>query len=314
MFLLKKFFFSTCFFLFFLIFLFFISFKSQSNLESSIYLLGDRSQLFFASFSSFFKKIFSFDFGYSLVSHKLISFELILNFFASLELVTYIILLATPSGMFFGMFLSFNQQKIFSKFILKTLSLLKTIPIFLLSSLFIFLFSFSWFNLPYSGRLSLEYQVIPVSGVFIVDLFLYHFENKELVFDAFKHLILPVTTGLIIPFILVTNISYELCNKLNKQRFFKLLRQNKSRSFNGLGFFIKSLASELFSKIKKKIHIIFSLVMVLEFIFSYFGLGSFFILHLQEKDINATLAAIIFISFAIIIIDIFLFWLCQKKA
>ncbi|BFT31048.1 ABC transporter permease subunit [Alteromonas sp. D210916BOD_24] len=132
------------------------------------------------------------EWGYSFTSGLSLREEVGIAMPATIELATYAMLMALfigiPLGYYAGIRCYSTSDHIINSASITTYSF----PVFWFALLLILVFSIQLDSAPLSGRISLLYDIEPVTGFVLIDILLSDLNNKSLAFkDALSHLALP---------------------------------------------------------------------------------------------------------------------------
>ncbi len=132
------------------------------------------------------------EWGYSFTSGLSLRDEVGIAMPATIELATYAMLMALfigiPLGYYAGIRCYSTSDHIINSASITTYSF----PVFWFALLLILVFSIQLDSAPLSGRISLLYDIEPITGFILIDILLSDLNNKSLAFkDALSHLALP---------------------------------------------------------------------------------------------------------------------------
>ncbi|MEC9128315.1 MAG: ABC transporter permease, partial [Pseudomonadota bacterium] len=131
------------------------------------------------------------DWGYSFTSGLPLREEVGIAMPATIELATYAMLMALFIGIPLGYYAGIRSYSTSDHLINSASITTYSFPVFWFALLLILVFSLQLDAAPLSGRISLLYNIEPVSGFILIDILLSDIENKTLAFkDALSHLAL----------------------------------------------------------------------------------------------------------------------------
>ncbi len=143
-------------------------------------------------FTHYVNNLITGEWGYSFTSGLSLRDEVGIAMPATIELATYAMLMALfigiPLGYYAGIRCYSTSDHIINSASITTYSF----PVFWFALLLILVFSIQLDSAPLSGRISLLYDIEPITGFILIDILLSDLNNKSLAFkDALSHLALP---------------------------------------------------------------------------------------------------------------------------
>ncbi len=246
------------------------------------------------------------DLGVSMVSHLPISSEIINLLPATIELTVVSLLIAMVVGIPVGFIAAVNHRKLTDNAILSVAMIGYSIPVFWLGLLAIFIFSIQLGWLPSAGRLSLVYEIVPITGIQLFDIVLSKSEYKWQAFlDATAHIIMPACVVALAPMTIfirlartsmmeVLDTSYITAAKAKGLTFWQLIYHHALR--NALINVIRHIGLQFANLV--------TLAMVTEVVFSWPGIGRWLIESIFNRDYTAIEGGLIALSSFIFIVHI----------
>ena len=250
--------------------------------------------------------LFDGDLGVSMVSHLPISSEIINLLPATIELTVVSLLIAMVIGIPVGFIAAVNHRKLADNTILSIAMIGYSIPVFWLGLLAIFIFSIQLGWLPSAGRLSLVYEIVPVTGIQLFDILLSESQYKWQAFwDATAHIIMPACVVALAPMTIfirlartsmmeVLDTSYITAAKAKGLSFWQLIYHHALR--NALINVIRHIGLQFANLV--------TLAMVTEVVFSWPGIGRWLIESIFNRDYTAIEGGLIALSSFIFIVHI----------
>jgi len=256
----------------------------------------DRS--IFVQFWYYLDNLVSGDWGVSFSSQVSLLDEISTAFPATLELMTYALLISIFIGIPIGFIGGIWHHKPFD-FGVVTFSVVSySFPVFWLALIFITIFCLQLGYLPLSGRVNFLYEIPHNSGFILWDILVADMPNKKDAFaDALRHLILPtasiavVTTAIFIRF-----TRRSIMDEMRKG----YIDAAKSRGFTTKQIFFKhGLRNSLLPIIPLmalQISTLMTNAMVVETIFSWPGIGNWLIQAIYQRDYPAIRIGMLVVS------------------
>jgi cationic peptide transport system permease protein len=260
----------------------------------------DRS--IFVQFWYYLENLVSGDWGVSFSSQISLLDEISVALPATLELITYALLISIFIGIPIGFIGGIWHHRPFD-FGVVTFSVVSySFPVFWLALIFITIFSLQLGYLPLSGRVNYLYEIPHTSGFILWDIMVADTPNKKDAFaDALKHLILPtasiavVTTAIFIRF-----TRHSIMDEMRKG----YIDAAKSRGFTTRQIFFKhGLRNSLLPIIPLmalQISTLMTNAMVVETIFSWPGIGNWLIQAIYQRDYPAIRIGMLVVSVFVI--------------
>lgn len=260
----------------------------------------------FNQYISFVKQRIHGDFGVSFGDAKPIFDEMLRLLPATIELCIYAMITALLLGLPLGMLAAVYHKKPGDFILLGTSLIGYSIPVFWLGVIAIMYFGLDLQWLPVAGRLNLLYQVEPVTGFTLLDIYLSDIAYKQLAYqDAFAHLIMPTLTLAVIPATVVIRITRTtMLEELNAN----YIKAAQARGLHPLTvIFHHALPNALqpvLGQITLQLSTLLTSAMVTEVIFSWPGIGQWLIQATYQHNYPIISAGILVCAGFVILITV----------
>lgn len=227
---------------------------------------------------------------------------------ATIELVSYALLLSLLVGLPLGYLAGMRYHKKLDYAIQSTSAVLYSIPVFWLAILLILILCMQTGFFPVSGRVSLLFDIPHQTGFVLVDIWLAEMPDKQHAFaSAFRHLILPTLSISIITAANIVRIIRRSFVDVLREEFIDAAR-TRGLSFRQI-FFRHALRNSLvpiFPLLGAQVTILFTNAMIVETIFSWPGVGSWLIQAIYQQDYPAIRAGMLAVSCVVVTITVLL--------
>jgi len=256
----------------------------------------DRS--IFVQFWYYLENIVNGNWGVSFSSQVSLLDEISIAFPATLELITYALLISIFVGIPIGFIGGIWHHKPFD-FGVVTFSVVSySFPVFWLALIFITIFCLQLGYLPLSGRVNFLYEIPHSSGFILWDIMVADTPNKKDAFiDALRHLILPTASiALVTTAIFIRFTRRSIMDEMGKG----YIDAAKSRGFTTKQIFFKhGLRNSLLPILPlmaMQISTLMTNAMVVETIFSWPGIGNLLIQAIYQRDYPAIRIGMLVVS------------------
>ncbi|RCU43660.1 MULTISPECIES: ABC transporter permease [Corallincola] len=247
--------------------------------------------------------IFDGNWGRSLTSGENVWDEVKETFPATLELVFYSLVLAMVIGVPIGSLAALKKESITDHTVM-TLSLLGiSIPVFWWGLLMIMILALGLGLLPISGRLSLLYDIEPVTNFILIDILISDQSYKNEAFkNALAHIIIPTLVLATVPTTQVIRTTRATMLSLLKQNFIKAAQ---ARGISRWRVLRKHALPNSLLPVSRQLGLQISTLMtgamVTENIFSWPGIGKWLVASLYQRDYPAIQGGLLAVSTFIIL-------------
>ncbi|MFC3120363.1 ABC transporter permease subunit [Agaribacter flavus] len=263
-------------------------------------------QSIFHQFALYIDNLFLGNWGVSSRTQLNLFDEIKLTFPATLELVVYASVLAIVVGLPLGFIAGLKHHNPFD-FSVVTFSIVGySFPVFWLALIFITLFCLQLEWLPTSGRISLLFEIPPVTGFLLIDIWLSDIQNKSLAFkNAFQHLILPtISVAIVSTALFVRFIRRSIMDVMEKEYIIAA----KSRGFTQSQIFfkhgLKNAIIPILPILALQVSTLITNVMIVETIFSWPGIGKWLIEAIYQRDYPAIRMGMLVVSLFVMMLTI----------
>ena len=233
--------------------------------------------------------------GYSIASQKAIFHESVSLLPATIELIFFAAMVAITLGIAAGVLAGYYQNSWFDKTVLTITFVGYSTPIFWLGLVSILIVSLEWGLAPVSGRIGFLFEIEPVTGFILIDLFLSDIDNKsEPLMSIIRHTTLPTLILSLLPLAVTARLTRNamieaLGSDYIQAAYAKGLSSTRIIWVHGLRNAMVSVAPNFGMQVG-------ALVMgalVVETIFSWPGLGKWLIESVNRRDFPAIHGALL---------------------
>ncbi|HGJ5883546.1 putrescine export ABC transporter permease SapB [Arsenophonus sp.] len=246
------------------------------------------------------------NFGFSSINGQPISSQLNATFPATMELCFLAFILALIIGIPTGIIAGVWRNKPID-YIIKIFTLIGfSMPIFVLALLFILLFSLKLGWLPVSGRINLLYDLEPVTGFALIDVWLLNsIYRSQMFINLLEHLILPVITLAIAPISEMIRLMKNSTEAVMGENYIKAAA---TRGLSRITIIKRHVLHNALPPIIPKLGLQFStmitLAMITELVFNWPGLGRWLVTAIRQNDYSAISAGVMIIGTLVIFVNV----------
>lgn len=271
--------------------------------------LTQRYQLdknWFNQYISFINQRIHGNFGISFTNGQPI-FDEILNLLpATIELCAYATAIALIIGFPLGILAAIQPQKPADFMVLGASLIGYSIPVFWLGVIAIMYFGLELHWLPVAGRLNLLYQVPPITGFTLIDIWLSDLEYKQLAYkDAFAHLVMPTLTLAVIPATMVMRITRTAVREELNANYIKA---SQARGLSPATIIFRhalpNAMQPIITQLSLQLSTLLTSAMVTEVIFSWPGIGNWLINAIYQRDYPVISAGLLISAGFIILVSV----------
>ncbi|MEM9102244.1 MAG: ABC transporter permease subunit [Pseudomonadota bacterium] len=265
--------------------------------------LSDTSLI--TQYRNYLTNIINGNWGYSSINNQPILQEVIALIPATIELTFFATLMALLIGLIAGTVATIFRHTFIDFFVLLISFVGYSVPIFWWGLITMLVISLDWGLTPVSGRIGFLFDIEPITGFMLVDVFLNDVSNRwEAIKSIFNHLILPAMVLATVPLsIIARTIRAALIEILQKDHILSAF----ARGISGVKiYWIHAIRNALAQSMPIFAMQIGALVMgaiITETIFSWPGLGKWLIESLNRGDFPAVHGSTIMLIFIIIVIN-----------
>ena len=246
------------------------------------------------------------DWGYSFASGLALRDEIGITLPATIELSTYAMLMALFVGIPLGYYSGLKSYSTTDHTINSLSITLYSFPVFWFALVLILLFSLQLDVAPMSGRLSLLFDVEPVTGFILVDIMLANNIDRTLALqDAISHLTLPTLAVGAITTASMTRITRRSVIDVMHRPYIAAAR---SRGLSEWQIFFRHVLRNALLPILPlmaiQITTLITNAMIVETLFSWPGIGSWLIQAIYQQDYPALRIGMLAVSTLVITLTI----------
>lgn len=265
-------------------------------------------------------ELFNGNWGISSSSGLSLATEVARTLPASIELSTYALFISLLIGLPLGFAAGIRHHKTTDYALLSASVLGYSIPVFWLAMLMILTFSLQlgWF--PLSGRMSLLFEVPRSSGFILIDILLSESQNKkEIIIDAFRHLILPTLSIAAYTTTVILRITRRSVIETLNSDFIQAARARGLTSRQILfRHGIRNALMPILPILAMQFTTLLTNAMIVEVIFSWPGIGNWLIQAIYQRDYPAIRVGMLAVSALVVIftmtIDLIIRLIDPKKS
>ena len=253
-----------------------------------------------------FNGLIHWDFGVSSINGQPIAEQLKEVFPATMELCIlafgFALIVGIPVGMIAGITRHKWQDNLNNAIALLGFS----IPVFWLALLLTLLCSLTLGWLPFSGRLDLQYEVKPISGLALIDAWLSDSPwRDEMIMSAIRHMILPVITLSVAPTTEVIRLMRISTIEVYDQNYVKAAATRGLSRFTILRrHVLHNALPPVIPRLGLQFSTMLTLAMITEMVFSWPGLGRWLINAIRQQDYAAISAGVMVCGSLVIIVNV----------
>lgn len=244
------------------------------------------------------------DLGLSTVSQRPVTEEFFDRFPATLELGLAALFWAVLLGIPLGIFAALKRNSIWDSLV-TTISLIGySMPIFWWGLLLILFFSVNlgWF--PVSGRMDLIYDIPPVTGFLLVDVWFTQ-ESWPAFVRALQHLALPA--------VVLGTIPLAVISRMTRASLLEVLQEDYIRTARAIGFprwkivgifALRNALIPVLTVVGLLVGSIMTGAVLTETIFSWPGVGRWLVKSVEARDYPVIQGGILYTSFGVVVVNL----------
>ena len=248
-------------------------------------------------------KLLRFDLGESVVTHEPVLAEFLVLFPATLELSLCALLFAIVVGLPVGILAAIKRGTPTDHIVMGGALTGYSMPIFWWGLILIMVFSVYLGWTPVSGRISLEYDIAPVTGLMLIDTWL---SGEEGAFaSAASHLILPA--------IVLGTIPLAVIARMTRSSMLEVLREDYVRTARAKGLSparvvllhaLRNALMPVVTIIGLQVGTLLAGAVLTETIFSWPGIGKWLIDSISRRDYPVVQSGILLVATMIICVNL----------
>lgn len=237
-------------------------------------------------------KLFQGDFGLSLVSREPVSKEFVALFPATMELALAALILATIIGLALGLIAALKRGSWLDQGVMGLATVGYSMPVFWWGLILIMFFSVELGWTPVSGRIAIEYDIFPHTGLMLIDTL---FSDEAGAFrSALRHLLLPT--------LVLGTIPMAVIARMTRSSMLEVLREDYVRTARAKGLsptrivLVHALRNALIpvmTVIGMQTGSLLAGAVLTETIFSWPGIGKWLIDSIARRDYPVVQTAIL---------------------
>ena len=263
-------------------------------------------QSYLIQFYCYLTSLFNGDWGYSFASGLALRDEIGITLPATIELSTYAMLMALFVGIPLGYYSGLKSYSTTDHTINSFSITIYSFPVFWFALVLILLFSLQLDAAPMSGRLSLLFDVEPVTGFILIDIMLSNNIDRTLALkDAMSHLVLPTLAVGAITTASMTRITRRSVIDVMHRPYIAAAR---SRGLSEWQIFFRHVLRNALLPILPlmaiQITTLITNAMIVETLFSWPGIGNWLIQAIYQQDYPALRIGMLAVSTLVITLTI----------
>lgn len=251
----------------------------------------------------FLKKILKGNFGTSIKSDRPVLTEFIERFPATVELATVSMIFAVILGIAAGVISATYRYSIFDYATMSFSVAGLSIPVFWFGLILIYTFAVKFELLPVSGRLSYEYYINNVTGLYLVDSLIG--KDYGAFIDALKHIIMPAFVLASIPMSIIARITRSsMINVLMEEYVKTAYAKGCSTIRVVIVHALKNAMIPVITVIGLMLGSLFAGAILTETTFSWPGIGKWIVNAVYQRDFPVIQGATIIIAVIFILLNL----------
>lgn len=259
----------------------------------------------------FLKKLLKGDLGNSIKSDRPVLTEFMERFPATVELAVVSMIFAIIIGIAAGVISATYRYSLFDYFTMSISVAGLSIPVFWFGLILIYFFAVKLQILPVSGRLSYEYYINNVTGLYLIDSLIA--KDYEAFFDALKHIVMPSFVLASIPVSIIARITRSSMINVLMEEYIKTAYAKGCSTVRVVVIHaLKNAMIPVITVIGLMLGSLFAGAILTETTFSWPGIGKWIVNAVYQRDFpviqGATIIiAIVFISLNLVVDIIYTF-------
>lgn len=259
----------------------------------------------------FLKKLLKGDLGNSIKSDRPVLTEFMERFPATVELAIVSMIFAIIFGIAAGVISATYRYSLFDYFTMSISVAGLSIPVFWFGLILIYFFAVKLQILPVSGRLSYEYYINNVTGLYLIDSLIA--KDYEAFFDALKHIVMPSFVLASIPVSIIARITRSSMINVLMEEYIKTAYAKGCSTVRVVVIHaLKNAMIPVITVIGLMLGSLFAGAILTETTFSWPGIGKWIVNAVYQRDFpviqGATIIiAIVFISLNLVVDIIYTF-------
>lgn len=253
------------------------------------------------------RRLLTGEWGLSFSSQQPVLLEVKTVLPATLELAAYALAVSLLVGIPLGLLAAIKQGSLLDRIITISASIGYSLPVFWWALLLIMLFSLQLGLLPTSGRLSVLYEIAPVTGFMLIDIWQSPMPYKSAAFyDALRHLALPTLILATYPTTVMVRFVRDSMLEVLSQNYVKTARaKGLSRGQVLYHHGLRNALLPVTHQVGLQFSTLITLAMMTEVIFSWPGIGQWLISSIYQRNFTAIQAGVLVLSSVVVFVNMF---------
>ena len=252
---------------------------------------------------SFLGKLIRFDLGKSIMSGVPILQEIAIRWPATFELSVAAMLVAMILGVPAGIIAAVRKNGWIDNLAMSASLLGVSMPVYWLGLLLVYLFAVNLHWLPPSGRLSVDTDLHPITGFYLLDSLLTF--NPRAFGDVLSHMLLPAITVGTIPLAIIARITRSAMLEVLSQDYIRTARaKGLIERIVILKHALKNALLPVITIIGLQFGTLLSGAILTETIFSWPGIGSWIYEGILARDYPVVQGGVVFVAIVFVLINL----------
>jgi len=258
----------------------------------------------YIQYFSYISNVLKGDLGTSIVTNNSVSSEILRKFPATIELSFVSMFIAIVIGITAGILAAIYRNSWIDNLTMIGALTGVSMPIFWFGLILMLIFSASLNIFPFSGRLSITSELVPITNFYLIDTLItglfYDF------FDALKHIILPAFTLSTIPMAIIARMTRaSMLEVLNKDYITIAYAKGVSKSTVILKHALKNALIPIITITGLQLGLLLSGAVITETVFAWNGLGSYVVSAVSTRDFPVIQSCALVFATTFVIINMF---------
>ncbi len=253
------------------------------------------------------RRLITGEWGLSFSSQQPVLHEVKTVLPATLELAAYALAVSLLVGIPLGLLAAIKQGSLLDRIITIGASIGYSLPVFWWALLLIMLFSLQLGLLPTSGRLSVLYEIPPVTGFMLIDIWQSNVTYKTAaLYDAMRHLALPTLILATYPTTVMVRFVRDSMLEVLAQNYVKTARaKGLTRGQVLYHHGLRNALLPVTHQVGLQFSTLITLAMMTEVIFSWPGIGQWLISSIYQRNFTAIQAGVLVLSSVVVFVNMF---------
>ncbi|NVK89410.1 MAG: ABC transporter permease subunit [Gammaproteobacteria bacterium] len=278
--------------------------KGSAEYQQAYLALGlDQSLL--QQYFIYLSRIFSGDFGYSVVTSRPVIDEFMTFFPATFELALFASIIAIVFGVALGVLAAIKRNTWIDNLVMSTSLVGYSMPIFWWGMLLIIFFSLDLNWTPVAGRISYVFDIEPRTGLMLVDTLLAYSKYEFIAFfDALKHLILPSIVLATVPLAAIARMTRSSMIEVLSADYILTARAKGVSDWKIIWVHgLRNAMISLVTIIGLQSSVLLTGAILTETIFAWPGVGKWMVEAIYRRDFPTIQGGVILIAFFVVLIN-----------